>query len=414
MSTLLNKDYMQKWIKSEQDLAKKNFTWASLEEENDYHQYMSMDAISMSKEEFDAISLATKNIKDVLNKFYHYILDKPFEAVRLGLPPESWDAVKIKSDLFSYFTRLDLIINEGDIKLIEVNCDTPTGYLESSVANAYLCEMNGLKDMNNLEQGIYKAWELIKESYGISAEQKVYFTSFGENEEDRQTVLFNMKHSGLENTEYIPVESLMIDDNGVWDMAGNKVEFLYRLYPLEFLVEDYDDNGRFIGKMFLDHVANGNLKIINPPSSFMMQSKSVMAMIWDMHISGHELFSNEEHEIIDSHFLPTYFKPDTFIESKTKYVKKPIFGREGGGVKLIDEDNEIFEMDEEEWYDQWKKVYQQYVEMPNETLMTWDGEYTGKLLVGSFLIGGEPSGLFMRVGEKITGNLSMFCGVGVK
>ncbi|MDA1570464.1 glutathionylspermidine synthase, partial [Bacillus cereus] len=35
----------------------------------------------------------------------------------------------------------------------------------------------------------------------------------------------------------------------------------------------------------------------------------------------------------------------------------------------------------------------------------------GKLLIGSHLIGGEPAGLFLRVGERITGNLSMFIGI---
>ena len=49
--------------------------------------------------------------------------------------------------------------------------------------------------------------------------------------------------------------------------------------------------------------------------------------------------------------------------------------------------------------------------MPDCTIDTWDGDYTGKLLIGSHLIGGEPAGLFLRVGERITGNLSMFIGI---
>ena len=74
----------------------------------------------------------------------------------------------------------------------------------------------------------------------------------------------------------------------------------------------------------------------------------------------------------------------------------------------------LVEKDEEDYYAEWQKVYQQYVEMPTKTVNTWDGEYTGKMLVGSFLIGGEASGLFLRVGEKITGNLSMFCPVAIE
>jgi glutathionylspermidine synthase len=51
------------------------------------------------------------------------------------------------------------------------------------------------------------------------------------------------------------------------------------------------------------------------------------------------------------------------------------------------------------------------MEMPETTISTWDGEYTGKLLIGSFLINATPCGLFLRVGERITGNLSRFCGI---
>ena len=47
--------------------------------------------------------------------------------------------------LFSYFTRFDFIVNGEDIKLIEVNCDTPTGYLEPSVANERIMPLSRCK-----------------------------------------------------------------------------------------------------------------------------------------------------------------------------------------------------------------------------------------------------------------------------
>ena len=50
--------------------------------------------------------------------------------------------------LFSYFTRFDFIVNGDDIKLIEVNCDTPTGYLEPSVANEVLCRYHDVNHPN--------------------------------------------------------------------------------------------------------------------------------------------------------------------------------------------------------------------------------------------------------------------------
>jgi glutathionylspermidine synthase len=305
---------------------------------------------------------------------------------------------------------MDLIVNNGQIKVIEINCDTPTGYLETSVANEIICEDKGLKSPNHLKIAIFKAWRKIEKELGLDYE-KIYFTSYGENEEDKQTVLFNMEYSGV-NGQYIAVEDILIDESGLYDQKGNQIEYLYRLYPLEFLPTDIDGDGKEIGKMFLNHIASGAVKIINPPSAFMMQTKAVMAIIWELQ-NRTDLFTWEELDDIEKYFIPTYFNNNEFVSLGAKYVEKPVFGREGGGVVILDENNAVIDKDKENCFSEFAKIYQKYVEMPDYTVDTWDGEYTGKLLVGSFLIGGEPSGLFLRVGEKITGNTSMFCGIAI-
>lgn len=407
------KEYMAKWLQLNEKMADDNFTWGTLEENDDYHQYMSFDILKMNQEQWDDVQIATSKIGHIINKTYKILLNDMQLQSKLGLPLEVINAVQIPSELFSYFTRLDLIVNDNQIKVIEINCDTPTGYLETSVANNIICEDQGYKSPNSLEFNIFKAWRMIEKSYNIEGE-KIYFTSFGEHEEDRQTVLFNMEYSGV-NGVYIPVEDILIDEDGLYDQEGNKIENLYRLYPLEFLINDEDDFGKPIGKMFLDHIANGNVKIINPPSAFMMQTKSVMAIVWSFYEDNRtDLFTFDELDDIYKYFIPTYFNNELFMQGNSPYVSKPVFGREGGGVKIFDKDSNIVEKDEEDWYSEWSKIYQEYIEMPEFTVNTWDGEYTGRLLVGSFLIGGEPSGVFLRVGEKITGNLSMFCGVTVE
>lgn len=411
--------YLLNWLELNDKMQEQNFTWTSLEEGDEIHQYMSYDILKMKRQQWDDIQIATKKIGNIVNKTYQMILRKPELIEKLGLPIETKELVKIPSELFSYFTRLDLIVNNGKIKCIEINCDTPTGYLETSVANKIICESQGFKSPNKLEYNIFSAWRKIEKAYGLTDEDTVYFTSYGWHDEDRETVLFNMENSGLSNVEYIPVEDIVVAEDGLYDTDGYKIDYLYRLYPLEYLVDDETEDAEAIGKQFLKHIESGAVQIINPPSAFLMQTKAIMAIIWESaFFMDFENFTVEELEDIRTYFLPTFFNDNFFlgipnIYSGTTYVEKPIFGREGGGVKIIDPHAGVVEQDEENWYSQWDKIYQQYVEMPDHTLETWDGEYTGKLLVGSFLIGGEPSGLFLRVGEKITGNLSMFCGVTV-
>ena len=74
--------------------------------------------------------------------------------------------------LFSYFTRFDFIVNGEDIKLIEVNCDTPTGYLEPSVANEVLCRYHDVNHPNHIEEHIVQAWEQIKHDYSMILEKR--------------------------------------------------------------------------------------------------------------------------------------------------------------------------------------------------------------------------------------------------
>ena len=57
------------------------------------------------------------------------------------------------------------------------------------------------------------------------------------------------------------------------------------------------------------------------------------------------------------------------------------------------------------------KIEQPTIINKKEFINNTKKDYTGKLLIGSFLINGKPSGLFLRVGERITGNLSMFFGI---
>lgn len=404
--------YMEKWLGLSQKMAKGNMTWATTEDEEDFHQYMSFNVLEMKRKQWDDIQIATSKVGNIVNKTYKILLDDPILRAKLGLPIETWNAISVPSEYFSYFTRLDLIVNNGRIKVIEINCDTPTGYLETSVANDVICEDKGFKSPNELELNIFRAWRMIEKEHGIEGE-KIYFTSYGEHEEDKQTVLFNMKYSGVKG-QYIAIEDILIDEDGLYDQKGNQIEYLYRLYPLEYLPTDVDEDGKEIGKLFLKHIANRTVTIINPPSAFMMQTKAVMAIIWQFASENRlDLFTQEELSDISEYFLPTYFDRRYFTDANEPYVRKPVFGREGGGVVILDENNMVVEKDEEEWYSEWSNIYQEYVEMPDFTVDTWAGEYTGKLLVGSFLIGGEPSGVFLRIGEKITGNLSMFCGITV-
>ncbi|PFK18057.1 glutathionylspermidine synthase family protein [Bacillus cereus] len=402
-------DYMKKWFTLSEQASMHGFTWPSLLENDEWCQYMSTSIKRIKKEEYYDIIEATNLVKTIFQRIYEYLLESYEGFLQLKLPTELWEVTRTHYEgLFSYFTRFDFIVTNGEIKLIEINADTPTGYLEPSVANQVLCDHHNVINPNCLEEKLHKAWNKIITDYHLKPNDLIHFTSYDWHEEDFQTVKFIQQHCPQPN-DYVGIQSIVVKDDGLYTPGGIKIEYLYRLYPLEYLLDDKDSSGKRIGLMFLDHIANGRVKIINPPSAFLIQNKGVLALIWQLH-EQNQWFTEQEHAIIEKYFLPTYFSKDKFEENDIDYVKKATLGREGGGVSIINQGKEVA-ADKTPYYDQQHKIYQKYIEMPDCTIDTWDGEYTGKLLIGSHLIGGEAAGLFLRVGEKITGNLSMFIGI---
>ncbi len=410
-STEHSPNYLKKWILLNDKMRQQNFLWGTLFQDNEWHQYMSFDLYQMPKQQWDNITNATQHIAHILQKTYQLICQDDTLFQKLGLPASCYGLKNIISHYFSYFARLDLIVNGNDIKLIEINSDTPTGYLETAICNRILCEHHQYQSPNRLEENLQKAWEQIKHDYAIAPTDAIYFTSYLWHDEDRETVQFIRHHCINQKTRYIHISNIVVSADGLFTPNGEPIKFLYRLYPLEFLDQEDERRDQKTGQLFLEHIAKQRVKIINPPSAFLIQSKAVMAMIYSFFTEQSPLFSKTELELIQRYFLPSYFEDHFFRNTNQAYVAKPLWGREGGGISIFDNQQTLIDEDRTTYYYQQKRIYQQYQEMPETTISTWNGDYTGKLLIGSFLINGKPSGLFLRVGERITGNLSMFFGI---
>ncbi|BCO16111.1 glutathionylspermidine synthase_gp058 [Bacillus phage vB_BceM_WH1] len=400
--------YIKEFYEKNDALVEKGFSWGTLYENEEWNQYMSLTPIPLSELSYQNILKATTEIGRIIQKYYWHVWDTPEILGRLKLNPHILDAIKGgKDNLFSYLCRFDFIINGDDIKLIEINADTPTGLVEPSIANRYLIEGTEYKHLNTHEECLTNMWSQFIKRYKIPSDEYIYFTSYDWHDEDRETTEMIMEQCLHKNKQYVGVQDLMVNESGLYDAYGNPIKYLYRLYPLEYLLDDKDDDGRPIGRWLLKHIADGKVIMLNPPSSIIPQHKGFLALLWDEYEKG-KLFTAEEKEIIRKYFLPTYFTPGLLKD----YVEKPIFGREGGGVRIVTK--EVQEEDNTEYYRNQDMIYQQYVDMPKQVIDTWDGPYEGRLLVGSHLIGGKPAGIFYRIGEPITGNLSMFAPVGIK
>ncbi|WP_035662103.1 glutathionylspermidine synthase family protein [Halalkalibacter akibai] len=392
--------YLKRWEQLERKVAAKGFTWATLYENYEDNQYMSDSLLMVPSSLAREVENASRAVHDVFQKTYEQILKDRSIVHKTGISVFLWDLLlEGGKTAFSYFTRYDFIASANGLKLIEGNTDTPVGLIESAIAQPLICEEHGSKNPSDrMTTHVKNAWNQIIRDYNIGSTDTLYFTCADWHEEDKQTVQFLM-NLYPQRAKYIPLEKIVVEKDDVRTPEGERIDFLYRLYPLEYFLAEEGPTGEKIGEQLVVHIMNKKIKVINPPSALLMQSKAILALITEKKT---EWFTRQEQAAIEKYFLPTY---DT-AHSLQSYVKKPVLGREGGGIQIV-ANGQVLDEDRDYYQDQ-PVVFQQYFPMPDQTIDTWDGPYTGKLLIGSHVINGEPSGLFFRVGERITGNLSMF------
>lgn len=330
----------------------------------------------------------------------------------LGLPQATWPAVRtsLPALLPTLLGRFDFAATSTGLKMLEFNAETPTDVVEAFYVNGKVCKFFGVANPNQaLDKKIAPAFERAVQEYQHSgaAVERIVFSSVDWHEEDAGTTRYLLAQSGLA-AEFAALSQLRVFDDRlqVWDgQVHSPVDLMYRLHPLEKLAEEHDCDGYPTGRHVLEIVTGQKLALINPPAAMIAQSKATQALIWSLHEDG-SFFTPAEHEAIEDHMLPTYFE-NRFL-GRCAYVTKPIYGREGGAVTIFSADGIALVRDEEANYWEQPVIYQQYVELPKHTVETMNGLYCGRIIYGTFLLGGQGSAIVSRVGSLITGNMAYY------
>ncbi|WP_294951209.1 glutathionylspermidine synthase family protein [Sulfurovum sp.] len=373
------------------------FVWHT---DSDESAYISDELVVISEAEAEAYYEAANTLYDMYVEAGEYIVEHnlfheigiPFNLVELI--KESWE----NEVHWHLYGRFDLAggIDGKPIKLIEFNADTPTALFETAVIQWAMLKQNGLEEaaqFNALYEALLDNFKrLVTLDEDVSGFEERYegwkflFTSIRGNAEEENTVRL-LQHIATEagyDTEFAYMDEIEFSaEEGIFYNEEN-YELWFKLIPWEDIALEESDLA-----MLLTHIVKNQKAIIfNPAYTLMFQSKAMLKILWDLY---------PHHPLL----LETSFEP----LPGQKQVEKPIFGREGGNVSILDANAGAIESVEGD-YANHKMVYQTYTELPKDNQ---DLSYQAGVFYAY-----EACGLGFRKGGKILDNMSKFVGHIVK
>ncbi len=369
------------------------FSWHT---DSDGSKYVSDELVEISSQEAEAYYSATNEIYDMYVEAAEYVIENDL-FFDLGIPFNLIDVIKKswENDVhWHIYGRFDLAggIDGQDIKLIEFNADTPTGLFETALLQWALLKHNNMdeeKQFNNVYEAISENFKrlitLFDETSEFDAKYdgwKILFSSIADNDEEEATtkLLQQIATDAGFNTSFEYLENTHFDENGIYDADENNYEYWFKLYPWEDIAHDEPE----LATTLTNIIQNQKAIILNPAYTLLFQSKGIMKILCD-------LFPDSPY------LLRTAYEPLDGV----KQVEKAVFGREGANTKIINADGSVSEQTDGP-YDNYKKVYQEYVEFPKDV--------KGNKYQAGVFFAYEACGMSFRKGSEIMDNMSKFVG----
>ncbi len=369
------------------------FTWHT---DSDGTKYINDELVEVTQKEAEAYYEAGNAIYDMFVEAAEYVIENNL-FFELGIPFNLIEAIKKSWDNdvhWHIYGRFDLAggIDGKDIKLIEFNADTPTSLFETTLLQWALLKQNKMheeKQFNNVYEAIsqnFKRLVTLNDDVALFEERydgwKILFSSVEGNDEEEATtrLLQQMATDAGFNTGFEYLQNVNFDENGIFDANDNQYKYWFKLFPWEDIGSGEPELATTLNTI----VQNQKAIILNPAYTLLFQSKGIMKIMSD-------LFPDSPY------LLKTSFEPLEGI----KQVEKAVFGREGANTKIIDANGKIVEQIEGP-YDNYKKVYQEYVDFNKD-------KEGAKYQAGVFFAY-ESCGLSFRKGSEIMDNMSKFVG----
>lgn len=293
---------------------------------------------------------------------------------RLSIPELAWPLIEAswRRQERNLYGRFDLAFDGANPpKLLEYNADTPTALLEASVVQWEWLQSTRpeLDQFNGIHERLIECWREME----LPA-RTVHFTCVPDHAEDRGTVDYlrdTAMQAGID-AEFLEIGTIGWDGKRFVDHLDRPIRTLFKLYPWEWLIAD----------PFGAHLATSEMRIVEPAWKMILSNKALLVILWEL-FPGHR------------NLLPASFDRS---DISGPCLRKPLLGREGANIALIDDDVAL----ETPGPYAWQSVMYQ----ARATLPCFDGRYP---VIGSWIVGSQAVGMGIRDDDSpITRNSSQF------
>ncbi|MFQ3189376.1 MAG: glutathionylspermidine amidase/synthetase [Paraglaciecola sp.] len=314
----------------------------------------------------EALESATDELHQMFLHATDYALEHPELLNKFGLPEEILSKVRTswanrKNQLIT--SRFDFVMSEDGLKVYEYNCDSASCYMEvGKVQGKWLKHFDvkgGTDAGSDLFKHLVKSWK----SYKIDS---IVHVLQDDDPEETYHALF-MKNvieaAGYECELVKGLDSLRWNSNEkIEDNNGNVIKWVWKTWAWETALDELRLGEMRLGERtqansdFLepppslsDVLLNNDIMVFEPMWTLIPSNKAILPILWSL-FPHHPLLLNADFELNDELV-------------KSGYVVKPIVGRCGANIQLIDQDQNII-AEKLGMFDDREKIYQQLFPLP--------------------------------------------------
>lgn len=371
-------------------------------------EYLGLDYISLESLKYQELIEATEKLGKIMNNTQKLIYDNLEHFAPILDISNLTELLKFKyTDEFVFLGRMDWAIDSsGDLKLLEINSETPAGLVESLFIDSYVLEALDAGTLSTkmfspnqeLKDKILCQFRKILRDYSRTHNIQTIGILSSTYYEDWYTANALYKILKDEPFEFVigSIYDCGVTASGKLSLFGKELDAVYRYYPLDWF--DKEEMGE--QKRALENTLS-----INPPHTIISQSKAFFAVIY-------ELLKQDFYNLEDKNSILKYI-PKTSFEvhdiNSFDYMVKPVLSREGEGItfacdlKEMPEDNCIFQ----------ERIHTLNVDyyVHTDTDKTRDILYP---ILGTYITGTEFAGIYTRLGKFVTENLCIYAPTFVK